>query len=76
MLMNKMKEMSWANKRNVTIYPVPIDRSQGVYRPMCNIIVNVNGRIYRSKEQYKQNAKMYDEIIKLYERYYEKNRPN
>lgn len=70
-----MKEMLWANKEGVFIYPIPIDKSEGISSPKCIIVVNMRGKLHTLKDvEYKQDEHLYEEIMKLYKRYYDKNR--
>ena len=65
--------MLWCHKNGVTIYPVPVEHSKGVYRPKCYICVNNQGKETKKEYIYSQNEKMYDEIRLLYIAIYDKN---
>lgn len=69
----RIKEMSWCHKHGLTIYPVPVEGSNGMRRPMCYIEINNQGKIHRLKDTYRQDLVMFETIVEEYKRIYNKN---
>lgn len=68
--------MSLCIQRDITIYPVPKENSEGAFRPQCYIHVNNNGRIIKSPYLYKQDRHLYLKIHELYKYYYDGHKNN
>ncbi len=67
-------KMSWCISNNINIFPKPIGDPRGERRPLCKIIVHYNGKPIHGKEEYKQDAKLYEKILELYCHYYDKRK--
>ena len=58
------KQLSYLFKRNIVIYPVPIDHT---WRPRCRIEINHKGNKQLGKQIYKQDNSLWKKIDELYE---------
>lgn len=70
--MTDFDKMSWCISQNIHIFPKPIGDPRGETRPDCKIVVHKNGKTIHGKQVWKQDRKMYEKIMELYQHYYDK----
>lgn len=73
---SKQAMMHFCILNGISVYPVPTKQGKGQKSPDCYIYVNNNGNVRYYDDVYKQNAKMWDRIYEIYEKYYNKLRGN
>ena len=67
-----MEPIEWAWQNDITIYPVPIPKSNGKKLPDCHIEVDYRGKKIKGQMIYKQNDGLYNKIKELYKCYFDK----